>query len=249
MSSETASLWTPNSRRSASLEVYLLGTVDFDSVQFIQQRLADDISQRDDTLGALLICEHPSIVTIGREGSFADLLFEEREFAARRMPVQRVKRGGGALVHCRGQVAAYLIMPIERLGFGLKDFRTRCDKTIALTAGDQKVPSQFTDDPAGVQCRCGQFAWIGTSIHDGVSQHGLYLNVTPDIKLMRLVRSVPEGRRIGSLSMQRLAPVAMPKVRESLIRNLSEQFGYDDFHIYTRHPLLQRTPRKVAEYV
>ena len=54
---------------SAPLEVYLLGIVDFDSALFLQERLAYEISGRSDAMGTLLLCEHPPLITVGREGS------------------------------------------------------------------------------------------------------------------------------------------------------------------------------------
>ena len=106
-----------------------------------------------------------------------------------------------------------------------------------------------SDDPPGVACRCGQVGWIGSAIQDWTSNHGLFLNVNPTLDLLRLVRSVPAKGRIASLSQQRMLPLPMHKVRESLVRHLAEQFGYEDMHPYTGHPLLQRTYRRVVEYV
>jgi hypothetical protein len=40
----------------------------------------------------------------------------------------------------------------------------------------------------------------------------------------------------------------MPAVRESMIRHLAESLGYDNYHLYTGHPLLERSTRKVYVY-
>jgi lipoyl(octanoyl) transferase len=40
----------------------------------------------------------------------------------------------------------------------------------------------------------------------------------------------------------------MHKVREALMRHLSDQFGYHETHPYTGHPLLKRTRRKVMQH-
>lgn len=242
---ETPSVWTPQRRRSQALEVYLLGAVDFDSAMFLQERLHRDIAQREDGLGALLICEHPPIVTMGREASMLDLLADPREFESRLMETKRVARGGGTLVHGPGQVVAWPILPIERVNRRPADFVGNCITAICDMASEMKINATVTEDGAGVESRCGQFAWMGAAIRDGVSSHGLFVNVAPDMEPFRLIRS---PRSIGSMSMQKMTPVPMPKVRESLIRNLADQFGYEDVHLYTRHPLLTRKARKVVEY-
>ena len=53
-------------RNTAVLDVRLLGTVDFDAAQFLQERLVYEISGRDDRFGGLLLCEHPPLITVGR---------------------------------------------------------------------------------------------------------------------------------------------------------------------------------------
>ena len=53
-------------RNTAALDVRLLGTVDFDAAQFLQERLVYEISGRDDRFGGLLLCEHPPLITVAR---------------------------------------------------------------------------------------------------------------------------------------------------------------------------------------
>jgi lipoyl(octanoyl) transferase len=242
------SVWTSQGRSSAALEVYVLGTVDFDAAMFLQERLVDEIAGRADRLGALIICEHPPIVTIGRDGRITDLPVDMGDFTSRMMEIRRVNRSGGTLVHAPGQVAAYPILPLERLGCRQADFQKKLNNAILATAAEQRVTAQAIDNPLGTTCRCGQFSWVGASVRDGVSHDGLFLNVSPVMDTVRLVRSTIDRTKIASLSMQRMEPVPMHKVREALMRHLSDQFGYHETHPYTGHPLLKRTRRKVMQH-
>ena len=171
----TTNVWTSQSRSSAALEVYLLGIVDFDAAMALQERLIDEIAERSDRLGALIICEHPSVVTIGREGRITDLPLDTRDFTSRMMEIRRVNRSGGTLVHTPGQVVAYPILPLNRLGCSFAEFRTRLQNSIVAAAAERRVPSQITQTPHGTTCRCGQFSWVGASVRDGVSHHGLFM--------------------------------------------------------------------------
>ena len=99
-----------------ALEVFLLGLVDFDAALFLQERLMMHVAQRDDGYGALLICEHPPLITIGRSGSQAEILCDAHELTARQIDVRWLNRGGGALVHVPGQLALYPILPLARRG-------------------------------------------------------------------------------------------------------------------------------------
>jgi lipoyl(octanoyl) transferase len=235
----------PDFSKTASLDVFLLGMVDLDTSLALQERLRREIASRNDAYGAILICEHPPSVTIGREGSFADVLVEREELVARKMDVRWLNRGGGTFVHLPGQLAASVIVPLDRLGLGLLSFRSSLENALIRTAADLKVPAERSTVAPGVVCRCGQFAFIGASVRDWVSHGGLYINVSVPQEALDLIRWSRAEHRVTSLATQRTRPTAMSTVRESLIRNLANSLGYDDYHAYSGHPLLHRTTRKV----
>jgi lipoyl(octanoyl) transferase len=81
-------------------------------------------------------------------------------------------------------------------------------------------------------------------VRSSVSSHGLFVNINPRMDLMALVRS--GDCEASSLSAERGRPVAMPAVRESLIRRLAVRLQYERYHLYTGHPLLRRTRRVVT---
>ncbi len=233
-------------RASEALEVYLLGLVDFDAVQTLQRMVLDDLSVRDDRQGVLIVCEHPPVVSIGRDGSIAGLLADQEELIAQQIDVRYVARRGGVVLHGPGQVSGYLMLPIERLGVTQQSLERRVQSVLRKIAAEQRVPAWPSKTGCGLECRCGQFAWIGSGVDSGASSYGFSLNVNPDVVAQRLIQAVPDDASIASMSMQRMRVVAMPKVREALVRHLSAEFGYEDFHVYTRHPLLKRTSRKLA---
>jgi lipoyl(octanoyl) transferase len=227
-----------------SLEVYLLGLVDFDAVLFLQERLMMDVARRDDGQGALLVCEHPPLVTIGREGSRADIGCDFEELAARQMAVRWLNRGGGALVHVPGQLVLYPILPIARRGWGLAEYRERLEGALLDAFREMHVRAWQLPGSSGIFCRTGQVAQVGVAVRSWISSHGLFVNVNPRMDALRLVRSV--FGRPTSLAVERGQSVTMSGVRESLIRHLAERLDYDRYHLYTGHPLLKRTKRVVA---
>src|SRR5712691_2702948 len=77
----------------AALQVYLLGLVEFESALVLQRRLAYQVAGDRD--GAVLfLCEHPPLITVGRQGSRAHILCEPEELRARQWRVRWVNRGG-----------------------------------------------------------------------------------------------------------------------------------------------------------
>ena len=113
-----------------ALEAFLLGVVDFDAALFLQERLMMDVAHGDDGHGVLLVCEHPPLITIGREGSQAQVRCDAEELTARQMQVRWMNRGGGALVHVPGQLALYPILPLARRGLGLAAYRERLEQAL-----------------------------------------------------------------------------------------------------------------------
>lgn len=230
---------------SATLEVRLLGTVDFESALWLQERLVDDVAGRNDATGGLLLCEHPPILTIGREGSRAHLLASPEELTARQLEIRWLNRGGGCLVHVPGQLAVYPIVPLDRLGIGLAEYRCRLEESVLDVCRELRVPAHRRCDEPGVWCRYGQVAHVGVAVKSWVAYHGMFLNVSPALQWLRLVQSNDHGNRVSSLSAARRRPVPMHQVRESVIRHLAVRLGYQRHHVYTGHPLLRRTIKKV----
>jgi lipoate-protein ligase B len=238
--------WEQTHRDSSALEVFLLGKVDFESAHALQSRLVDQIALRQDVHGMVLICEHPPSISIGREGSFADVLVERDELISRQMEVRWLGRGGGTMVHVPGQVAVYPLLPLDRLKLGLSGYRQKLEQSLCAVARDLDVEAERATSIPGATCRCGQFAFIGAGVRDWVTHGGMYVNVSVPTEALELVRW--GDVRVTSLATQRSRPTAMASVRESLIRNLAQSLGYDDYHLYTGHPLLHRTTRKVYVY-
>lgn len=232
---------------SAPLEVHLLGVVDFDAALFLQERLVYELSGRDDRGGALLICEHPPLATIGREGSRAHLRAGEQEFLARQVDLRWINRGGGCIVHGPGQLAVYPIVPLQRLEIRPAEYPSRLAEAVIDMCAELRVTAWPSEDGRGVSSRLGRFAEIGASVKSEIAYHGMFLNVAPAMDLVRLVDSGPRSERLTSLAAQRGRAVEMHAVREGLVRHIKAMLGYERHHLYTGHPLLKRTTRRVPQ--
>ncbi|QDT37097.1 lipoyl(octanoyl) transferase LipB [Stratiformator vulcanicus] len=232
-------------RSPDSLEVRLLGTVDYDAALFLQERLLFELSGREDRTGGLLMCEHPPMVTIGREGSRAHWNVDEKAFESRLMDVRWVNRGGGCIVHGTGHLAVYPILPLARLEIGIDGFRRKLEQAVIDAAGDLRIPAWPSESGHGISGRLGQFATVGAAVKSWISYHGVFIDVAPPMDLVRLINGAPGEERKTCLSALRHRPVSMHGVREALIRRIAARFGYNHYHVYTGHPLLKRTKKVV----
>lgn len=234
---------------SGALEVHLLGTVDYSAFLGLQEYLTYDLSGRNDLTGKLLLCEHPPLISVGREGTSNDLRVTEEERERTGLPVHWGARGGGAFSHAPGQLAIYLMVPLDRLGIGPRHFRKRLETATCESCIELKIPAKRLDHSPGIWGRGGQLGFFGSSVRSWTTNHGLFLNVciSPDY----LAMTSPNGDDLQATSIQahRIQPVQMPQLRESLIRRIAAQFGYDTTDVSTGHPLLKRTTQPVTTYV
>lgn len=228
-----------------ALDVHLLGIVDFDAAQFLQQQLAAELQGRDDRRAACLVCEHPPLITVGRDGSRSQIGCEPGELIARQLEVRWLNRGGGVLMHAPGQVAVYPVLSLDRHQLSVADYRDLLVKVGCSACREKRLAA---DSPAGtgsILTRGGQVGQVGISVRSGITRQGLFLNVNPSPRLYQLV-DAGQGRPT-SIAEDRQRLISAAAVRESLVRHLAHELGFERYHLYTGHPLLKRT-RKVVAY-
>jgi len=240
-----ASNWLPAQRHSAALDVYLLGLVDFDAAWAIQQKLVTEIAERNDTKGALILCEHPPIITIGREGSREHIAVPPEELHSRQIGVRWLNRGGGTLVHAPGQLAVYPILPLTRLDMSIPRIIETLLGSIQQLCQVLQLPTEILQAEPGIRSRCGQIANIGMAMKSWITYYGLYVNVAPDVRFLRLVNS-GHADKASSIATSRMRRTPMHTVRSLLIENLVGSLGYNEHQIYTGHPLLRRTRKHIC---
>src|SRR6266446_2379113 len=120
---------------NVTLDVYLFDAVDFTTWLGLQRRLVFDVSG-DRGRAVLVLCEHPPVISVGRQGSRDQIHFEPRELMLRGWSVRWVNRGGGCVLHLPGQLAIYPILPLNRLGLGVQAYLDRLHEVLVAVLGD-----------------------------------------------------------------------------------------------------------------
>lgn len=241
----------PLKRRSRPREfaahVHLLGTVDYEDCLLLQRRLAYDAVTRADGRIAVLLCEHPPLVTIGRGGSRAHVRLAGEELTSRQLAIRYVGRGGGAILHGPGQLAIYPIVPLDWHGWTIGEYLRRLQGAVQGTLREFKIaaePSGFSHSLLGRQ---GVVALVAAAVRQGVTGFGAYLNVHPDMRDQARIEPLP-GHRMSSILCERPLPVRMPMVRAVLVARLAAAFGCERHHLHTGHPhLADLTPSDARE--
>ncbi len=231
------------SQQTPSLETYLLHRIDFGRCLELQRQLTRQVAQRDDGQIVLLLCEHPTVVTVGRGGSPEHIATQTRLIRNGQVEVLWVNRGGGCLIHCPGQLAIYPIVTLRWHGFSVGEFLERLQVGIIETLHEMKIHGHLVPGRHGVWGRTGRLASLGVAVRDWVSYYGAYLNVCPSMGLFRMVENDPSPEdRAGCLVAERGRGARMTTVRATLVRHLADAFRCERSHLYTGHPLLRRGP-------
>jgi lipoyl(octanoyl) transferase len=227
-------------RQSAVLRVYLLGQVEFEAALTLQRMLAFEAAGERSS-ASLLMCEHPPVITVGRDGSPADLRCDLDELRTRRWPIRWVNRGGGSLLHLPGQLAIYPIMPLDWLGLGLADYVDRLQRVLIAVLDDFGTRGITRPGQPGVWVGQRLIAGVGVAVRDWVAYFGAVLNVNPDLFPFRILRSAPDEREpMTSLARERRGPLRPSLVRERLLEHFTSVFPFERTTLFTSHPYLER---------
>lgn len=128
-----------------------------------------------------LALEHPATITFGRRAGRDDLHIDDAELARRGITSHRVERGGFATYHAPGQLVIYPIVGLAERGFGVRTFVWRLEQIMIDVARTAGVVAERDARGRGVWTARGKLGAVGIRVRDGISTHGLALNVDLDL--------------------------------------------------------------------
>jgi lipoyl(octanoyl) transferase len=195
----------------------------------------------------LLLCEHPHVITQGRNGKREHLLVSESVLRQKGVEYYETSRGGDITYHGPGQIVGY---PILNLGAIRRDVvwyvRTLEEAMIRATA-EFGITAQRLAGKTGIWTRAGnseeKLAAIGVHISRWVTSHGFAYNVSTDLRNFDLI--VPCGiadRKATSLEKLLGRNVEQKEVAPRIAKHLGELLGLETKESSTNE-LLERLER------
>jgi lipoate-protein ligase B len=172
--------------------------------------------------GALMLVEHPPVVTVGRRADAQrHVLATPKLLAARGVEVVETDRGGDVTFHGPGQLVAYPIIPLNRYNFNLHSYMRFLEETVIRTLdrfgiAAMRDPSPtpatgvWVEEPAGAGRSLAKICALGIKVRRWVTLHGIALNVTTDLGYFQLIN--PCGLSRPVTSMQRLLGDKTPAI-------------------------------------
>lgn len=175
-------------------------------------------SRDSSTIDEIWFTQHQPVFTQGQAGK------AEHVLAPGDIPVVQSDRGGQVTYHGPGQITAYLLFDLRRLGLGVRDLVTGIEQAMIKTIARYGIHGAPRADAPGVYVQGDKIGSLGLRVRRGCSYHGLSLNV--DMDLEPFSRINPCGLfGVAVTDMARHAPVQLGTVQQQLLEVLLSQYG------------------------
>ncbi len=183
---------TPTSGAApAPLHGRWLGRIDYRQAHALQKALVAE--RADGRIGdQLLLLEHPAVLTLGRNSDPAHILASAHELDVRRIPIERIERGGEVTYHGPGQLVAYPIVRLHERGLLVRPFVRALEAALVETCRALGVEASRRDGHPGCWCDLEgadprKIGALGLRVERGVSYHGIALNINVDLDDFALI--------------------------------------------------------------
>lgn len=208
-----------------------LGLIPYADAYALQKRI---VATR--KLGAiedvLLFCEHPHVITQGRNGKREHLLAGENVLRQKGVEFFETSRGGDVTYHGPGQIVAYPILNLGAIRRDVVWYVRMLEEAMIRATAEFGIEAGREAGKTGVWVGEGKapekLAAIGVHISRWVTSHGLAYNVSTDLRNFELI--VPCGiadRKATSLEKLLGRRVDIAEVKPKLAKHLSELFGLE----------------------
>ena len=187
----------------------------------------------------LLLCEHPHVITLGRNGKREHLLASEQVLRQKGVEFHSSDRGGDITYHGPGQLVGY---PILNLGAIRKDvvwYVRMLEELMIRVTAEFGITSERVAGKTGIWVRGTnnlnapgvteeKLGAIGVHISRWITSHGFAYNVSTDLRYFDLI--VPcgiTGRKATSLEKILERAVTRMETVQPVLRNFGEVFGLE----------------------
>ncbi|MFZ0523577.1 MAG: lipoyl(octanoyl) transferase LipB [Candidatus Acidiferrales bacterium] len=177
----------------------------------------------------LLLCEHPHVITLGRNGKREHLRAGERLLAQMNVTFHPTDRGGDITYHGPGQIVGYPILDLAQHRRDVRWYVSQLEEIMIRASADFGVSARRVADRHGiwVDTAAGEekLAALGVHLSRWVTSHGFAYNVSTDLRYFDLI--VPcgiAGKPATSLERVLDRAVSSEEVRLKLISHFGQIF-------------------------
>jgi lipoyl(octanoyl) transferase len=178
----------------------------------------------------LLLCEHPHVITLGRNGKRENLRAGSQVLGQMRVEFHPTDRGGDITYHGPGQIVGYPILDLAEHRRDVRWYVEQLEEVMIQATADFGIVGKRLAEKHGVwvgaPAREEKLAALGVHLSRWVTSHGFAYNVSTDLRFFDLI--VPCGipdKRATSLERVLSRTVSAEEVRARLVSHFGEVFG------------------------
>ena len=192
-----------------------LGLLAYRDAWALQEQAHDQVANGGDE--QLLLVEHPPVITFGRRpGGEKNLLASPDQLIELGVDLVPSDRGGDVTFHGPGQIVAYPIVRLIDHQLSVGAYVRRLEDIVIATLAEFGITGQKDESAIGVWVDDGgtpaKICALGVRIRQGISLHGIALNVETDLSFFKLI--VPCGMASRPVtSMRRLLGTTCPEIQ------------------------------------
>lgn len=180
----------------------------------------------------LLFCEHPHVITLGRNGRREHLRASGRLLRQMNVEFHLTDRGGDITYHGPGQIVCYPILDLAEHCRDVRWYVHSLEEVMIRTTADFGIAARRMAGKRGIWAgapeREEKLAALGVHLSRWVSSHGFAYNVSTDLRYFDLI--VPCGirdKRATSLERVLARVVRCAEVRPRLVSHFGDVFQRD----------------------
>jgi lipoyl(octanoyl) transferase len=180
----------------------------------------------------LLLCEHPHVITLGRNGKPEHLLASERVLQQKGVDFFPTDRGGDITYHGPGQIVGYPILNLAAIRRDVGWYVRMLEEIMTRATADFGIAAERIAGKTGIWVRTPaseeKLGAIGVHLSRWVTSHGFAYNVSTDLRYFDLI--VPcgiAGRKATSLEKLLKRSVERGPVADRLIKHFGDVFGLE----------------------
>ncbi len=223
-----------------------LGLIGYAEAYALQKRVV--AARKADAIeDALLLCEHPPVITLGRSGKRENLLASEHVLRQKGVEFQPSDRGGDITYHGPGQIVGYPILNLGAIRRDVMWYVRMLEEAMIRATAEFGITAERFAGKTGIWVRAGsteeKLAAIGVRISRWVTSHGFAYNVSTDLRNFDLI--VPCGiadRKATSLEKLLGRSVKEREVAPWIAKHLGELLGLE-MKEATKRELLEKLER------
>lgn len=199
-----------------------LGRVDYaDTFRAMQDFTLARTPETPDEIWCL---EHAPVYTMGLKGR------DGTRTHINGVPLAYSDRGGDITYHGPGQIVIYILMDLQRRGWGPKRLVTALEQSVINLLADYRIQGERRVGAPGVYTAAGKIAALGLRVKQGRSYHGLSLNINMDLTpFSRIDPCGYPGQPVTQLADLGVHTDATTIGRE-LLGKLTRELGYTDHY-------------------